>query len=149
MPDDAEPVRALIGGILAQEFPAETGAYPAADLAHVASAYGGPREVFWVAEVQGQLVGTCAVKDEGAEGALLRRLFVHPQHRARGIGARLVDAAIAHCRRQGFRDLTIRTSNRMQQAMALCVRRGFREEERLALGPVQLVRFTLRITPHG
>lgn len=97
-----------------------------------------------MAERRGRIVGTCAVKAEG-QTALLRRFFVDPQHRGRGLGTRLVDAAIAHCRANGYREIRIRTSDRMSAAIAVCLHQGFQEDDRVRLGPVQLIRFTLRM----
>lgn len=135
----------MITGILASEFPQDQAAYPAADLEHIEVSYGGPRDVFLVAEADEQVVGTCAVKQEGQTTALLRRLFVREDYRGRGIGAGLVEAAIAHCRAHGYRQMRIRTSDRMDTAIAVCLKKGFREDEQIQLGTVRLIRFTLRV----
>ena len=142
---DGPLVRALITGILATEFPADQAAYPAADLERIEVSYGGPHDVFLVAEAEGRIVGTCAVKQEGPAAGLLRRLFVQREYRGIGIGAQLVEAAIAHCRTQGYRQVRIRTSNRMDTAIAVCLKKGFQEDEQIQLGNVRLVRFTLRV----
>jgi len=134
-----------VTGILAQEYPESQAAYPADDLERLAATYGRPREAFLIAEAAGQVIGTCGVKAEERRTALLRRLFVHAAYRGRGIGLRLVDAAITHCRAHGYRRIRIRTSDRMTAAIALCVHKGFQEEERFRLGTVQLVQLTLRI----
>ena len=142
---DGPTVRALITHILSAEFPKDQAAYPAADLDRIDVSYGGPRDAFLVAEMDGRIVGTCAVKQEGQTTALLRRLFVHQECRGRGIGGQLVEAAIAHCRAQGYRQMRIRTSDRMDTAIAVCLKKGFREDEQIHLGNVRLIRFTLRV----
>jgi len=134
-----------VTGILAQEYPESQAAYPADDLERLAAIYGGPGEAFLIAEADGQVIGTCGVKAEGRTTALLRRLFVHAAYRGRGVGSRLIDAAITHCRAQGYRQVRIRTSDRMTSAIAVCVHKGFQEAERFRLGTAQLVHLMLRV----
>lgn len=129
-------------GIFAQEFPEDQAAYPLEDLERLEAAYGGPRETLLVAQVAGRIVGTCGVKEDGPTTALLRRLFVEQTARGRGIGAALVQRAIAHCRGQGFREVRIRTSDRMRTAIAVCQRQGFHEHHRDRFGAIQLVQMT-------
>lgn len=144
-PADAPAIAALIQDILAAEFTRESPAFPAADLQQLATAYGGPENAFFVAEAGGRIVGTCGVKQDGPSAAILRRLFVAPAHRRRGLGARLTKTAIDFCKAQRYRTIKIRTSDRMATAMAICRRHGFREDARMPLGAVQLVHLTLRL----
>ena len=144
---ESPAVTALVTGILATEYAADQAAYPADDLAKLSVAYGGPGETFLVAEVRGQIVGTCGVKRDGQTTALLRRLFVDPAARGQGVGLGLVHAAIAHCRAQGYKQIRIRTSDRMTAAIAVCRKLGFHDGEQLSLGPIHLVLMTLRMTP--
>ncbi len=145
-PADAQAVQALITDILAAEYPGDQPAYPAADLAQIAVVYGGPREAFFVAEHDGRIVGTCAVKQDDAATALLRRLFVASTHRGRGLGAKLVEAAMIHCRTHRYRTIRIRTSDRMAAAMAVCRRQGFQEDERTQLGTVHLIMMSAQVS---
>ncbi|MBI4227865.1 MAG: GNAT family N-acetyltransferase [Candidatus Omnitrophica bacterium] len=145
-PSDAAAVKALITGILASEFPGESEAFPPTDLQQLAVAYGGPKETCLVAEVGGRIVGACAVKQDGPSAALLRRLFVAPTYRGQRLGSRLVESAVAFCRAQRYRKITIRTSDRMATAMAICRRQGFQQQARMPLGAVHLVHLTLRLS---
>lgn len=145
-PADAEAVRSLITGILAAEYATDQAAYPAADLEKIATVYGGPREAFFVAEQEGRIVGTCAVKQDDDTTALLRRFFVAPTHRGRGLGVTLVEEAIAHCRAHRYRTIRIRTSDRMAAAIAVCRRHGFHEDDRIQLGTVHLIMMSLRVS---
>ena len=73
----------------------------------------------------GGVVGTVAVEDHGADG-LLRSLAVHPAHRGRGVGARLVEAAEARARSRGLRSLALLTTTAAPFFAAL----GYREVDR-------------------
>lgn len=145
VPSDGPAVKGLVMGILAHEYPGDQEAYPAADLDHPEVSYGSPRDAFFVAVAGGQIVGTCGVKAESPAAGLVRRLFVSAAHRGRGVGSRLLDAVIAHGRAAGFRSLKIRTADRMVAAIAVCRARGFREDERVRFGPIQLIRMTLAL----
>ena len=143
---DAVQVAALVKGILEKEFPADQAAYAADDLDNLMEAYAGPASAFLVAEEGHRIVGTCGVKAEGRETAILRRLFVESTFRKKGVGAALLKEALALCKKRGFREVVIRTSSRMSQAIRLCASLGFKEEERWALGPVTLIRYHLRLS---
>lgn len=136
----------LVTGILAREFCADQTAYPADDLQRLSEAYRGPDGIFLVAEDAGRIVGTCGVKAEDSHTAILRRLFVESSCRGKGIGHGLLQEALAFCRRKGFKDVMIRTSTRMEQAIRLCRAMGFQEEGQWTLGEATLVRYRLRLT---
>lgn len=62
----------------------------------------------WVAVVGGEVVGFVQVLEvDGA--AHLEQVSVLPEVGGRGIGRRLVEAAVAEARRRGYREITLRT----------------------------------------
>ena len=143
---DAAGVVELVSSVLSREFPADRTAFEIDDLRELMKAYAGPRSAFFVAEESGQIVGTCGVKSEDAKIAILRRLFVDPKFRGKGVGTGLLKQALDFCRQIGYREVVIRTSSRMAHAIRLCESLGFREDGRWGLGQVTLVRFHLRLT---
>ena len=145
-PEDVPTAVRLVSSVLANEFPKDQAAYPAGDLERIFESYAGPGGVFLVAEEEGRIVGTCGVKADDPKSAILRRLFVDPGYRKRGIGGRLLQEALAFCRQKGFREVVIRTADSMEEAIRLCTDAGFQEEGRWSMGPVTLVRFCLRLT---
>ena len=142
---DGPKIVKLITTILAQEFPDDQSAYAADDLKRVVETYKGPQSAFFVAEEGDQIVGTCGVKAENPQVAILRRLFVDSHHRGQGIGAGLLREALVFCRTMGFHEIVIRTSNRMERAIRLCKSLGFQEDGRWTFGKVSLIRFTMRL----
>ncbi|HET8781835.1 MAG TPA: N-acetyltransferase [Pyrinomonadaceae bacterium] len=50
-----------------------------------------------------QVAGSVEISSTGGGGAYISNLQVDQQHRRRGVAAKLIDAAIATARRQGFR----------------------------------------------
>ncbi len=143
--EDSPGVLELVMRILSSEFPSDQAAYAPDDLSKLMETYQGPTGSFFVAEEDHRIVGTCGIKAESKRTAILRRLFVDPRYRGRGIGARLLREALDFCRAAGFREVVIRTSARMEQAVRLCKDIGFREDGHWILGNATLVRFRLRI----
>ena len=143
---DGPHVLHLVSTILSSEFPADQAAYAIEDLQKLHETYKGPNSTFLVAEEDGRIVGTCGIKAESPQTAILRRLFVDPGYRGKGVGKDLLDAALLFCRAQHFREIVIRTSTRMDKAIALCRSKGFEEEGRWTLGDVTLIRFRMRLS---
>ena len=144
-PSDAQGVVDLVTGILSTEFPADQAAYSADDLKALESSYLEGGSTFLVAEDGGKICGTCGVKADGSEIAILRRFFVDPATRGQGVGKQLLEASLAFCREKNFQEVIIRTSTSMTQAIRLCESLGFVEDGRWDLGDITLVRFVLRI----
>jgi GNAT superfamily N-acetyltransferase len=62
---------------------------------------------------------------EGGKVAMLEDMVVHPSHRGRGIGGRLLAAAIALCAAEGCSRITLLTDRGNEAAMRFYSRRGF------------------------
>lgn len=136
---DSESVKNLINGIMNGEFPSESPAYAYEDLDNLSEHYGGDREIFLVAEKDGQIVGTVAVKEDGKDVALLRRVFVHPDYRGKGYGAKLMSKAMDFCFEHNYKTVTFRGTGRMRDAVNLCLKNGFKEDDVSELGDFQLI----------
>lgn len=129
--NDAKKVNDLILSILTKEYPFDKNAYSDSDLDRIEEAYGGPNDSFMVIEDNGEVVGTVGVKEDAKETALLRRLFVDLKYRKKGYGTELLDKAIDFCRERGYKRVYFRCTDRMSDAMKLCLKKGFREIEAL------------------
>lgn len=75
---------------------------------------------FMVAQAGDEVVGCCGLEVHGKHG-LLRSLAVTPQYRGRGLGERLVHAAIERARREGLSAVYLLTTT----ARDFFVRLGF------------------------
>lgn len=129
--EDAGGVKELILGILTKEYPFDRSAYSDSDLEKIAETYGGEKDAFFVIEEGRDIVGTVGVKKESDDEALLRRLFVDVKHRKRGYGVELLNKAIGFCRSKGYKRAYFRCTGRMADAMKLCMKKGFRQTEKL------------------
>lgn len=144
--EDEKAVVDLINDIMDREFHDAKHAYPIEDVECIEKSYGGTGEAFFVAlDNQTQkVVGTVAVKKEEGRVALLRRLFVAPTHRNLKIGKRLIDRALEFCREAGYEEVVFKTTTRMSGAIDLCRRNGFVQRAHIVLGPVELIKLSLR-----
>ena len=83
------------------------------------------REKGWIAELDGERVGSVFVVRRSATVAQLRLLILTPGARGRGLGARLTDECIAFARSRGYRKLMLWTQSHLEAARAIYRSRGF------------------------
>ena len=80
----------------------------------------------WIAELDGERVGSVFVVRRSATVAQLRLLILTPAARGCGLGARLTDECIAFARSKGYRKLVLWTQSNLFAARAIYKSRGFR-----------------------
>ena len=79
----------------------------------------------WIAELDGQRVGSVFVVRKSRHVAQLRMLILTPEARGQGLGARLTDECIAFARGAGYQKMVLWTNSCLDAARALYARRGF------------------------
>ncbi|TWO66949.1 GNAT family N-acetyltransferase [Caenimonas sedimenti] len=82
-------------------------------------------EKCWIAEVDGERMGSVFVVRKSATVAKLRLLILRPEARGLGLGGRLTDECIAFARAQGYRKMTLWTQSHLTAARAIYESRGF------------------------
>lgn len=83
------------------------------------------RERGWIAELNGERIGSAFVVHRSDAEAQLRLLLVSPAARGLGLGALLTDTCIGHARNQGYAKLVLWTNANLTTARHLYAQRGF------------------------
>jgi GNAT superfamily N-acetyltransferase len=84
------------------------------------------KENAWVAEIDGQVVGSVFLVKVSDGIAKLRLLYVEPHARGLGIGQRLTAECIAFAKAQGYQKLTLWTNDILHAARRIYLAVGFR-----------------------
>lgn len=80
----------------------------------------------WIADDDGQRVGSIFLVRHDDVTGQLRMLFVEPHARGRGVGRMLVHECVEHARRVGYRRMVLYTSKGLEAARRLYELEGFR-----------------------
>jgi GNAT superfamily N-acetyltransferase len=80
---------------------------------------------FWVAVDKDKIVGMFGLEPSGDSAMELRRMYVDPDLRRRGIARRMLQLAEQECRRRGRLRMCLSTSELQQEALALYRNAGY------------------------
>jgi ribosomal protein S18 acetylase RimI-like enzyme len=138
---DIDAVRSLF-----EEYAAELGVDLcfqgfADELASLPGAYAAPPGRILLARDGNAVVGCVAVRSLGGGTCEMKRLYVRPDGRGRGLGRSLVEAAIGAAYEQGYERMRLDTLPQMVEAQPLYESLGFREIEPYYDNPVPGARF--------
>jgi len=88
--------------------------------------FDGKRERCWIAELDGERVGSVFVVRKTDEIAKLRLLILDPKARGLGLGRRLVEECLRFARSAGYSSMTLWTQSILTAARAIYSQAGFR-----------------------
>ena len=122
---DAPAVIALIGRVFAEYDFSWDPAAEVPDLFDLERHYGGEAGAFWVARLDGRVVGSVGVERQPHGRAELHRLYLDATLRGRGVGRALVEAVLGWSRARGIAHLTLWSDTRFDRAHRLYEAMGF------------------------
>ena len=115
-----------------------------ADIDNIDQAYfDDPRHHFWIAEVQGQVVGMIGVGSDERDTAEIRRLRVDPAYQDTPIARALLQTAVAHCRHHGYLKVVLDTRFEPEAAVSLFDHVGFQHHRTKTMHGKELLEFFL------
>lgn len=136
LPKDSERITVLVSAIL-QEYGFEcdfsNSESDLLDIGHTYLRSGGMFEI--IEDEDGDLLGTYGILPLAAGMCKLRKMYLAPRVRGRGLGTYMMQRAIHKARDLGFGIMLLETTTAMQQAISLYVKSGFREIDKPAQSP--------------
>jgi ribosomal protein S18 acetylase RimI-like enzyme len=107
------------------------------ELASLPGDYAPPEGRLLLAEYEGQLAACVALHKLEADICEMKRLYLRPQFRGRGLGRILAHRVIAEARQIGYRRMRLDTVEPvMRDAVAMYRKLGFREIARYRKNPI-------------
>lgn len=92
--------------------------------------YDAKRERCWIAEKDGEVVGSVFLTAKSKTTAKLRLLYVEPSARGLGIGSRLVSESVRFARQVGYEKIVLWTQTELDAARHIYKQAGFRVVEK-------------------
>ena len=123
-PSDQQTVHALVNAGLGEHFGYVDPRYNP-DLDDIAASYADKGHVFFVATLDGAIVGTGALVVTDARTGRIVRMSVAPEQRGKGFGRALVYHLIAVARERGLERLNVETNRDWEDAKGLYRSCGF------------------------
>ena len=106
------------------------------ELEHFPLEYAAPGGAFILAEDGGSYVACIGVHQFADEVGEIKRLYVAPAARGRGLGRILVERIVAEARQLGYRSLLLDTLPFMRQAQSLYLSMGFQPTSAYRFNPI-------------
>jgi len=133
-PDDNQEVAIIIRGVLTEFGGNRPGtAYYDYDTDYMFEAYQGKGEIYFVAEVDGKLVGGSGIKllaGNSGEICELQKLYINSDIRGLGIGKALVEKCLEFAKEAGYKNCYLETFPNMDAAISLYKKFGFKHLEK-------------------
>ncbi len=106
------------------------------EIGRISAYYAERQGSFWVADNDGRIVGMFGLEPSLGEAMELRRMYVDPDMRRRGIAHAMLAFAEVECRRRGCPRMDLSTSELQHEALAFYTASGYRlVREEVAVSP--------------
>ncbi|NPV91699.1 MAG: GNAT family N-acetyltransferase [Firmicutes bacterium] len=113
----------------------------AQELAGLPGEYSEPDGGLLAVDMNGRLIGCVALRKLEPRICEMKRMYVKPEFRGRGIGRMLAEAVVQNAREIGYEKMRLDTLSRLEDAISLYTSMGFQEIEPYIYNPLPGVRF--------
>jgi N-acetylglutamate synthase-like GNAT family acetyltransferase len=105
------------------------------DLAEIRAFYQTNNGNFWVAKIEGIIIGTIALLDIGQHKSALRKMFVHQKYRGKefGVGQQLLDTLVGWSKQKNIHEIFLGTTEKFVRAQRFYEKNGFEKIEKQSL----------------
>jgi len=124
-PADVDAVRALVLAHVGERASTPGIEHMKADAVRLPGLYIAPRGAIWLAQAGQEAVGCVALRPLPGSVGEVKRMYVAPEWRGRGVGRALLETLIERARAIGYQGLRLGTLADMTQAQALYQSLGF------------------------
>ena len=107
------------------------------ELAELPGEYAPPNGSILIARKESEAVGCVAMRCISNEICEMKRLYVRPRFRRKGLGKRLAVSAIQEAKRRDYHRMRLDTLPSMREALALYESLGFRQISPYRYNPIQ------------
>lgn len=105
------------------------------DLLNIENFYQNGNGNFWCALLDGEVVGTIALKKIAPTQLALRKMFVKAEYRGKGLAKALLDEAFDWAKKEGFLEIYLGTTEQFLAAQKFYGKHGFNLIEKAELPP--------------
>ncbi len=102
-------------------------AYVAKGLAKFIESYNPDKDRLWLAENEGQIIGSIAIEGHSDKEAQLHWFFVQPDHRGQSLGSELMGRALDFCKESGYTNVFLWTTKDLKAAAHIYSLFGFKK----------------------
>ena len=106
------------------------------EIAHLEAKYGMPFGRLYLAYCNGEAAGCIGLRKIDEENCEMKRLYVRPEFRGKGIGYQLIEKIIEDARETGYRHMLLDTLPFLKSALHMYKKCGFYEIERYNDSPM-------------
>jgi ribosomal protein S18 acetylase RimI-like enzyme len=99
--------------------------------------YSPPQGCLLLAQFKDAIVGCVGLRDLGESRCEMKRMYVQPNYRGKGLGRVLAKAIISEARGIGYKHMRLDTIPSMKAAFSLYLSLGFREIEPYRFNPIE------------